>query len=297
MILLYKREYIEFMNVQNVVVSKNIKRMYGLLSDGQRQTAGGYTTDKGIGQSEDTAAELYISDRMMHQRNTVAQISAEAQDEISILQIAEKRLVDETDALQKMEELARKAAFDNLSEAERSGITDMASKLIKEIDNISESTRFNELSPLNAGEKYVDDTSGNTGFDKKFGPDARQTINEMRKIFSGAFCDASSGNLGIGELDLSTKKSAGRAVDLVREAKQQINVFRDSFAKEHERLEKVLRSLHGAETDSDYSKSIGYSESASEMLNNSKGAIIKHADKSVVAQANSAASGMMKLLQ
>ncbi len=287
------------MNVQNVVVSKNIKRMYGLLSDGQRQTAGGYTTDKGIGQSEDTAAELYISDRMMHQRNAAAQISAEAQDEISILQIAKKRLVDETDALQKMEELARKAAFDNLSDLERSEIADMALRLIEEIDNISESTRFNELSPLNAGENDGNEASKNagTGFDKKFGPDARQTINEMRKLFSGAFCDASSGNLGIGEIDLSTKKSSGRAVDLVREAKLQINVFQDSFEKEHERLEKVLRSLHGAEIASDDRKSVGESESASEMLNNSRGAIIKHADKSVVAQANSAASGMMKLLQ
>ncbi len=287
------------MNVQNVVVSKNIKRMYGLLSDGQRQTAGGYSTDKGIGQSDDTAAELYISDRMMHQRNAAAQISAEAQDEISILQIAGKRLVEEIDALQKMEELARKAAFDNLTDVERSEIADKASRLIKEIDDISESTRFNELSPLNAGESDGDNASGKTGFgsDKRFGPDARQTIDEMRKLFSGAFCNASSGNLGIGEIDLSTKKSSGRAVDLVREAKQQINVFQDSFEKEHERLEKVLRSLHGAKIESDDRKSVGESESASEMLNNSKGAIIKHADKSMVAQANSAAGGMMKLLQ
>ena len=287
------------MNVQNVVVSKNIKRMYGLLSDGHRQTAGGHTTDNGIGQSDDTAAELYISDRMMHQRNTAAQISAEAQDEISILQIAEKRLVEENDALQKMEELARKAAFDNLTDIERSEISDKALRLIKEIDNISESTRFNELSPLNTGEVEGDDVSGKAGIgsDKRMGPDARQTIDEMRKLFSGAFCDASSGNLGIGDIDLSTKKSSGRAVDLVREAKQQIIVFRDSFAKEHERLEKVLRSLHGADMEGTARKSIDDPESASEMLNNSKGAIIKHADKSVVAQANSAASGMMKLLQ
>ncbi len=287
------------MNVQNVVVSKNIKRMYGLLSDGQRQTASGYPTDKGIGQSDDTAAELYISDRMMHQRNAAAQISAEAQDEISILQIAGKRLVEETDALQKMEELARKAAFDNLTDVERSEIADKASRLIKEIDNISESTRFNELSPLNAGESDGDNASGKTGFgsDKRFGPDARQTIDEMRKLFSGAFCNASSGNLGIGEIDLSTKKSSGRAVDLVREAKQQIDAFQDSFAKEHERLEKVLRSLHGAETEGVDRRSIDAPDSASEMLNNSKGAIIKHADKSMVAQANSAAGGRMKLLQ
>ena len=287
------------MNVQNIVVSKHIKRMYGLLSDGQRQTAGGYTTDNGIGQSDDTAAELYISDRMMHQRNAAAQISAEAQDEISILQIAEKRLVEENDALQKMEELARKAAFDNLSDAERREVADKASKLIKEIDNISESTQFNELSPLNAGESDVDDASRKAGIgaDKRLGPDARQTIDEMRKLFCGVFCDASSGNLGIGEIDLSTEKSSGRAVDLVREAKQQINVFQGSFAKEHERLEKVLRSLHGAETEGTDRKNINDPESASEMLNNSKGAIIKHADKSVVAQANSAANGMMKLLQ
>ncbi len=287
------------MNVQNVVVSKNIKRMYGLLSDGQRQTASGYSTDKGIGQSDDTAAELYISDRMMHQRNAAAQISAEAQDEISILQIAEKRLVEETDALQKMEELARKAAFDNLTDVERSEIADKALRLIKEIDNISESTRFNELSPLNAGESDGDNASGKTGVgsDKRLGPDARQTIDEMRKLFSGAFCDASSGNLGIGEIDLSTKKSSGRAVDLVRDAKQQIDAFQDSFAKEHERLEKVLRSLHGVEIEGADSNNIDDPESASEMLNNSKGAIIKHADKSMVAQANSAASGMMKLLQ
>ncbi len=275
------------MIVQNIAISKNnIERMDKMLPDEHQQSGAGSGAEKTLKYSDDAAVELYISDRFGHQRNVRAAIFAEAQDEICLLQMAEKGLRDTDDALTKIEELARKAAFDSPKENERDIIREEVNKLIEEIDHISESTKFNGMSPLDSRVKYIsmnDDPE-------------RKRIDEMRKMLGTSFCDASAENLGLGELDLSTEKNSGRAADAVREARNRISGFQDDFDKEKDRLEKLLKELHDMKSAEQDGKMSAGQNIQGKVIDVSRNSIIKQKEQSVIAQANSAPNGAMQLL-
>lgn len=104
-----------------------------------------------INRAADNAAGLSISEKMRSQIRELTRASENAQDGISMVQTAEGALNEVIDMLQRMNELAVKAANETNSEDDRSMIQDEVSQLISEIDRISDTTHFNEI-PLLKGE-------------------------------------------------------------------------------------------------------------------------------------------------
>lgn len=81
---------------------------------------------------------------MRKQIRGLTQASSNAQDGISAVQTAEGALNEVQDMLQRMNELAVKAANGTNSEDDRNYIQDEVNQLIKEIDRVSTTTKFNE---------------------------------------------------------------------------------------------------------------------------------------------------------
>jgi flagellin len=97
-----------------------------------------------INRAADDAAGLAISEKMRKQIRGLTQASANAQDGISAVQTAEGALNEVQDMLQRMNELAVKAANGTNSESDRSAIQDEINQLTTEIDRVSTTTKFNE---------------------------------------------------------------------------------------------------------------------------------------------------------
>ena len=95
---------------------------------------------------------------MRKQIRGLTQASANAQDGISTVQTAEGALNEVQDMLQRMNELAVKAANGTNSENDRSYIQNEIDQLTTEIDRVAETTKFNETYLLkgdqNAEKKY-----------------------------------------------------------------------------------------------------------------------------------------------
>ncbi|MCM1182130.1 MAG: hypothetical protein NC337_02010, partial [Roseburia sp.] len=133
------------MVVQHNLTALNANRMLGItqgtLSKSTEKLSSGYKVNR----AADDAAGLSISEKMRKQIRGLTQASANAEDGISAVQTAEGALTEVHDMLQRMNELATKAANGTNSEDDRQYIQDEISQLTTEIDRVAETTKFNEI--------------------------------------------------------------------------------------------------------------------------------------------------------
>ena len=134
----------------------NANRMLGIttgvLSKSSEKLSSGYK----INRAADDAAGLAISEKMRKQMRGLTQASSNAEDGISAVQTAEGALTEVHDMLQRMNELAVKAANGTNALSDRQTIQDEVTQLLTEIDRVAETTKFNEIYLLKGDANRVD---------------------------------------------------------------------------------------------------------------------------------------------
>ena len=140
------------MVVQHNLTAMNSNRMLGVTTSKQAKSTEKLSSGYKINRAADDAAGLSISEKMRKQIRGLTQASSNAQDGISAVQTAEGALNEVQDMLQRMNELAVKAANGTNSEDDRNYIQDEVNQLIKEIDRVSTTTKFNETYLLKGDE-------------------------------------------------------------------------------------------------------------------------------------------------
>jgi flagellin len=121
------------LSLTNTRIEKNIEK----LSSGLR-----------INRAADDAAGLGISERMRTQVSALNQSSRNAQDAISLVQVAEGALQEMQSMLRRMRDLAIQSANETLTTADRKQIQIEVSQLVGEINRIAETTQFNTKNVL-----------------------------------------------------------------------------------------------------------------------------------------------------
>ena len=139
------------MVVQHNLTAMNSNRMLGLTTAAQAKSTEKLSSGYKINRAADDAAGLSISEKMRRQIRGLTQAAMNAQDGISAVQTAEGALTEVHDMLQRMDELATKAANGTMSEDDRQAVQDEIDQLITEIDRVSATTKFNELDLLKGG--------------------------------------------------------------------------------------------------------------------------------------------------
>ena len=132
------------MVVQHNLTAMNSNRMLGLTMSSQAKSTEKLSSGYKINRAADDAAGLSISEKMRKQIRGLSQASLNAQDGISAVQTAEGALTEVHDMLQRMNELAVKAANGTNSEDDRQYIQDEIDQLVTEIDRVATTTKFNE---------------------------------------------------------------------------------------------------------------------------------------------------------
>ncbi|MCI8316717.1 MAG: hypothetical protein HFH74_17105 [Lachnospiraceae bacterium] len=128
------------MNRQARMVGRTLSKSTEKLSSGYR-----------INKAADDAAGLSISEKMRKQIRGLTQGVENAEDGVSLCQVADGALAEVHDMLQRLNELAVKAANGTNSESDRKCINDEVSQLLTEIDRIGHTTKFNEISKTCGG--------------------------------------------------------------------------------------------------------------------------------------------------
>ncbi len=132
------------MVVQHNLTAMNSNRMLGITTKTQAKATEKLSSGYKINRAADDAAGLAISEKMRKQIRGLTQASANAQDGISSVQTAEGALTEVHDMLQRMNELAVKAANGTMSESDRNAIQNEVDQLVTEIDRVATTTKFNE---------------------------------------------------------------------------------------------------------------------------------------------------------
>lgn len=169
------------MVVQHNLTAMNSNRMLGVTTSAQAKSTEKLSSGYKINRAADDAAGLSISEKMRKQIRGLTQASSNAQDGISAVQTAEGALNEVQDMLQRMNELAVKAANGTNSEDDRNYIQDEVNQLIKEIDRVSTTTKFNETYLLKGDDTVKFTNPGGTAVTVTDGTDG---VNNAKIEFS-----------------------------------------------------------------------------------------------------------------
>ncbi len=133
------------MVVQHNLSAMNSNRQLGITTGIQAKSSEKLSSGYKINRAADDAAGLAISEKMRRQIRGLTQASANAQDGVSLVQIADGALHEVHDMIQRGNELAVKAANDTLTSLDRTYINSEIQRLKEEIDAIGGKTTFNEI--------------------------------------------------------------------------------------------------------------------------------------------------------
>lgn len=126
----------------------NSQRQLSIVSGTVSKKAEKLSSGYKINRAADDAAGLSISEKMRKQIRGLTKATENAEDGISMVQIADGALNEVHDMLQRMNELCVQAANGTNSISDRQNIQDEVSQLITEIDRVAETTKFNETNLL-----------------------------------------------------------------------------------------------------------------------------------------------------
>lgn len=133
------------MVIQHNITAMNSNRQLGLTTNVQAKSSEKLSSGYRINRAADDAAGLAISEKMRRQIRGLTQASANAQDGISFVQIADGALNEVHEMLQRGSQLAVKAANGTLTDTDREYINAEITKLKEEINAVAGKTTFNEI--------------------------------------------------------------------------------------------------------------------------------------------------------
>ncbi len=271
------------MVVQHNITAMNANRQLGITTGVQAKSSEKLSSGYKINRAADDAAGLAISEKMRRQVRGLTQASANSQDGISAVQTAEGALNEVHDMLQRMDELATKAANGTLQADDRKYIQQEVNALISEIDRTAQTTTFNERNLL--------DGTWAGGIDLQVGADAGQTITVVINAMDSA-------GIGVDSLDVTTAGSASSAIDTVKNAINSISSQRADLGAIQNRLEHTIKNLDNVVENTTAAESqIRDTDMAAEMVRYSNNNILAQAGQSMLAQANQSNQGVLSLLQ
>ena len=272
------------MVVQHNLTAMNSNRMLGLTTKAQAKSTEKLSSGYKINRAADDAAGLAISEKMRRQIRGLTQASANAQDGISAVQTAEGALNEVHDMLQRMNELAVKAANDTNMTEDRAYIQSEIDALASEIDRVSATTTFNN-------QMLLDGT-----FDAKKLQVGAETAPKNQISISIASMGAAG--LGVNSLQVNSQSNAHSAIGSIKNAIQSVNQQRSDLGAIQNRLEHTINNLDNVVENTTAAESqVRDTDMAKEMVKFSNNNILAQAGQAMLAQANQSNQGVMSLLQ
>ncbi len=266
-------------NIASINAQRNLADTTSRLSRSLERLSSGLR----ITRASDDAAGLAISEGFRAEIRSLGQAVRNANDGISLLQVAEGALNETSGILVRMRELAIQSANGTLGSAERTTINAEFTALRDEITRIAEVTQFNGTSVLNTTSAITFQIgSGNTSGD--------------RIEVSGVTATASG--IGINTLSVTSLGAAQSALAVLDSAIGTVASLRGTFGTAQNRLESTIRSLAVAIENTAAAESrirdVDFANETAELTRNQ---VLQQAGISVLGQANVSSQSALSLLQ
>jgi flagellin len=255
----------------------------GLQSSLQRLSSG-----LRINSARDDAAGLAIATGLTKQIRGYNQAIRNANDAISLAQVAEGALEEITNMVQRVRELAVQSLNGNYTAAERSSLNKEATQLRQEISRMADAVTFN-------GVKVIGSTAttgfwvgqGNTSADNRVTVSFRDIANAANGI--GSFVTRGG---------VATAASAAATISIADSALTTINQIRADLGAKQNRFETTVRNLQNVVENLSGSRSrVEDADFAMETASLTRAQILQQAGTAMLAQANAIPQSVLSLLR
>ena len=278
------------MVVQHNLSAMNTSRQMNSVSSAMSKSTEKLSSGYKINRAGDDAAGLSISEKMRSQIRGLNKAASNAQDGISLVQVAEGALNETHSILQRMNELATQAANDTNTSVDRDAIQQELNQLTSEIDRIQSTTQFNSMNLL-------DGTFSSKQLKLQVGALSGQSIGVSIAKMSASKLGL-AGTDGKVSLKVSAFSTAGAAMKTIQAAIKTVSDTRSKLGAIQNRLEHTINNLNTTSENTQAAESrIRDTDMASEMVEYSKNNILAQAGQSMLSQANQQTQGVLSLLQ
>ncbi|MDO9183680.1 MAG: flagellin FliC, partial [Bacteriovorax sp.] len=137
------------LRINTNVASLNAQRNLGSTRINMNKSLEKLSSGQRINRAGDDAAGLAISENLKAQIKGLGQAERNAEDGVSLVQIAEGALGEVSNILIRLRELSVQAASDTIGTTERKFLNVEFEQLTSEVDRIANSTEFNRVPLLN----------------------------------------------------------------------------------------------------------------------------------------------------
>ncbi len=269
-------------NMASINAQRTLAKSQQEIQKSMAQVASGSRITK----AADDAAGLGISEMLKSQIRSYAQASRNANDGISMVQVAEGGLGETSNILTRMRELAIQASSDTVGDTERGYINKEVTQLHEEIERISKTNRYGKTNLLDGSAQNFDIQVG-----------VNNTQSEDRISFKASELDATTANLGIADLDFSTKEGAQGVLMTLDAAQEKVNSYRANIGALQNRLQSATDNLgvqhENLSAANARIRDCDVAQSSAELARNQ---VLLQASVSTAAQANAQPQLAMKLL-
>jgi len=269
-------------NIASQTVQKNLNKVS---QEGQASLEK-LSSGKRITKAADDAAGLAIATNLEAQTKGLRQATRNANDGISLVQVAEGGLNEVSNILVRLRELSVQSASDTVGEKERGFLDKEYQQLTTEVERISQSTTFNGTNLLNG--------EGSDEIDFQVGSDA----GEMNRItFDASEANATADEIGIGGSGVAGKEDALDSLETIDGAIDKISGYRANLGSIQSRLQSTVSNLEVQTINQDSARSViqdvDVAEESAKMASSN---VVKQAGLSTLSQANSIPNSALRLI-
>jgi len=274
------------LSVYNNVEAQNAHRLLSNTGANLNKSMERLSSGLRINRAADDAAGLAVSEGMRSQIRGMNVASRNAQDGVSMVQVADGALGNVGDMLQRVRDLAVQASNGTLTDAQRKNLDTEVQQILTEIGKTGTATEFNGLKIL-AGSV----ATAASAVTLQVGANASQNI-------AFTIGTVSTSDLGISGIAVSTAASATAAIASLDAAISTVTTSRANLGAIQNRLEHTINRLGMTSENLQAAESrIRDADMASEMINFTKHQILQQSGMAMLAQANQSPQSVLSLLR
>jgi len=250
-----------------------------------------------INKASDDASGLSIADKLRTQASSIGQSISNANAGVSLVQIADKAMAEESNILDIIKTKLLQAATATTSSAGADAIAKDINKLLDQINNIARQTNYNGVSLLQVSSAGLGATSGLTFQIGESASDEITTSGNIQANVTGMGLTSLKSIASAGGSAL-TQSAASAMLTEIDTALNSLNTWRSDFGSTQNQLESATRNMMTQQTNIKAAESVIRDvDYAQESANFNKQNIISQAGTYALSQANQVSQNVLRLLQ
>ncbi len=273
------------LRINTNIASQEVQRNLRVSNAQQEAEFSKLSSGKRITKSADDAAGLAIAKKLEAETKGLRVASRNANDAISMVQVAEGGLNETSSILTRLRELSIQAGSDTVGDAERGYLSLEYEQLVQEADRISKTTSFNGRPLLQGQGDILQFQVGAYG--------GQENIIEL----DAGQTDASAESLGISGTNVRDKKDAIDNLERIDAAIGKVSAYRANFGSVQSRLTSTINNLDSAVVNQEAARSriedVDVADSTARLASSQ---IKNAAGTATLAQANQLGQSAMRLI-